>query len=314
MSEGMTSPAPAAPAAESAPASSGEGTSAPADTASVVESTETAEISGTPEVPGVQTEQQEHSFSGFDAESWDGNLESLPDSLRGPVSHIHRNLESGYTKKFQDLADQRKQFEAEHGEWKNQSESWEVDRNDIIRERDILRTIMEGGEDPRIAELSGKNQELTSKYEELSKIHEEYEQLVDADLRTQADAYATQFRSFHQEVFDSSEKRADLSARLNEGWSPEEGVKLVGQHEDVVTLANELRGQGTPQEVAVEHALLKAGVKKRAPRPAARLTSGAESRNNPASTPQSVNSAGSSNEARMFAAREAVNWLRNSKG
>ena len=314
MSEGMTSPAPAAPAAESAPAPSGEGISASADAAPVVESTETIETSGIePEAPEVQTEQQIQPFSGFDAESWDGNLESLPDSLRGPVGHLHRHLESGYTKKFQDLADQRKQFEANQGEWEKQSEEWKVDRDDIVRERDILRTIMDGGEDPRVAELSGKNQELLGKYEELAKQHEEYEKLVDADLRTQADAYAQQFRSHHQEIFDSSEKRAELSSRLSEGWAPEEGVRLIGQHEDVVTLANELREQGTPQEVAVEHALLKAGVKKRAPRPAARLTSGAESRNNPASTPQSVNNAGSSNEARMFAAREAMNWSRTSK-
>lgn len=311
MSEASTSPAPAVSAVESSPASSGEGTSASVETASVVESpveTSGEELSSS---PGVQTEQQP--FSGFDTESWDGNVDTLPEGLQGPVRHLHRHLEGGYTKKFQDLADHRKQFEAERGEYEKSSQEWRVNRDDLIRERDILRTLMEGAEDPRIEELSGKNKELSSQLEEIKKQYEEYGKLVDSDLQTQAEAYAKQFRSFHQEIFDSQEKRQQLSGILSNGWSPESGVKLVGQHEDIITLANELREQGTPQEVAVEHALLKAGVKKRAPRPAARLTSGAESRNNPASTPQSVNNAGSPNEARQLAAREAVNWLRSSK-
>ena len=80
-------------------------------------------------------------------------------------------------------------------------------------------------------------------------------------------------------------------------------------------LANELRTTGTPQKVAVEHALLKnGGMKKRKPRPGAKITAGAESANNPATGNKGYTDFGTNSaDARIAAAQAAVHWNKRSE-
>ena len=80
----------------------------------------------------------------------------------------------------------------------------------------------------------------------------------------------------------------------------------------MINLAVSLAEGGTPQQVAVDHALMKEGSSPRTPRPGARITSGAENRNNPAST-QSSGIPANNRDARMSAARAAVNWAKGQK-
>ena len=137
---------------------------------------------------------------------------------------------------------------------------------------------------------------------------ENYKAIVEKDIQEQAQVYAKQYREKYSDIFKSEEKRGELSKLLDTGFDPESAAKLVGQGSEVLSLARKLVQQGTPSGVAVEHALIKAGnPTKRTPRPGARLTSGAESRNNPESIKQSVNSARDPSEARTLAARAAIN-------
>ena len=283
----------------------------PDPTGQETETTQTVEASGDstpdPNIAETATPSLE-----FDIDSWDGNIDLLPSEWQDPVRHIHRNFESGYTKKFQTLSDERKQFETERDSWGVEKDEWEKSRKDIETERDLLKRVLEGDEDPRIQEFTDANGQLTKDLETIKSEYDEFKRQVDADIETQAKEFASRFRETHAKIFDSEEKRQELSNFLSEGWEPEIAVKLIGQDEKVVSLAKELVENGTPQEVAVEHSLLKAGSAPRTPRPGARITSGAESRNNPAST-QSSGIPASNRDARISAARAAVNWAKEQK-
>tara|TARA_R100001129_G_scaffold24902_1_gene16207 strand:+ start:9735 stop:10661 length:927 start_codon:yes stop_codon:yes gene_type:complete len=246
----------------------------------------------------------------FDVEAWDGNIDSLPEHLQGPVRSIQKNLEGGYTKKFQTLADQRKEFESSQTAWNEEREKWESSKDDIIAERDLLKQMMDGGEDPRLAEFTTKYETTQAELDSLKAQYEEFQALVEQDIDAQANEYAEKFYAEHKELIDNEETSQILNGLLDNGWDPELSVKLVHQSEEALALANSLREKGTPQEIAVEHALLKHGEKKRAPRPAAKLTAGAESANNPASSRSYIDFGTNSTDARFAAAQAAVNWQR----
>ena len=156
--------------------------------------------------------------------------------------------------------------------------------------------------------MTGEIDEFKSKLDTLQSEYNEYRELVDSDLQEQAEIYAKQFKEKNQDIFDSEEKRVQLSGLLSSGWDPENGVKLVGQTQEVIDLANGLLEKGTPPAVAVEHAFLSLNAQVRTPRPAARLTSGAESRNNPESISQESFAKNDPREARFAAARAAMAW------
>ena len=252
--------------------------------------------------------------SAFNHENWDGNIDGLPSHLKEPVSFLHRQLEGGYTKKFQTLANERRKFEASRQEWKAQHGGWQDEKEAMKDELTLLRNLLDGAEDPRIAEYGNARDKLTKEISDMKQEFDQYRSVVEQDIKEQAETYAKQYREKHSAIFKSEEKRAELSKLLDGGFDPESAAKLVGQNSEVVALAQKLQQQGTPIEVAVEHALMKAGnPTARSPRPGARLTSGAESRNNPESIKQSVNNARDSGEARTLAARAAINWQKKTR-
>ena len=94
----------------------------------------------------------------FSLDSWDGVLESLPASIRELVSKKQKDLESGYTPKYQDLAEQRKTFESEA---KKQRGTWEEKESQYA----LYKAMYEGREDPRVATMKSELEALTSKYD-----------------------------------------------------------------------------------------------------------------------------------------------------
>lgn len=309
MSEISTSPETAAEAPADASVSSVESTVPSGEMAGTTTADPIQEISTAPD-----TIQKEPAAPAFDPDIWDGNIETLPNDLQGPVGFLHRQLEGGYTKKFQTLSDERKAFDAEKDSWKTTNPSWEAERTSLNDELKLLRNLLGGEEDPRISEFTDKNSGLTQELADLQSEFEQFRELVEEDITEQASLYAEKFKSTHAEIFENEDKRVALSSLLDDGWSPESGVKLLDYSDKVVALAKELKDRGIPSEVAVEHAVMKFGSEStRTPRPGARLTAGAESRNNPASVKQSVNDASTAGEARLFAARAAMNWQSKNK-
>jgi len=272
------------------------------------ESTGTTEaapqVSAAPTTPVAE----EPTAPAFNTEQWDGNLDTLPSHLKEPVQFLHRQLESGFTKKFQGLSDERKTFETERDAWTEKSTGWNQEKGRLESELSLLRNLMNGEEDPRVGEFQEKNSTLTQDLAKLQSEYAHFKELVETDINEQAQTYANRFKAEHSDIFESEEKRGILSNLLDQGWTPEAGVKLINQDERVIGLATELKGKGVPPEVAVEHAIMKSGSASHPPRPGARLTSGAESRNNPASVSQSAYDTNNPNEGRLLAARAAMNW------
>ena len=174
MSETMTSPAPvavesAAPAAEAAPAA----VESPNPPGSQVESSlNQAQADAPTEATEVSAVDSTEVSGGFDPESWDGNIDSLPSELQDPVRYLHRQLEGGYTKKFQDLSDQRKSFETNQTTWADSKENFEARLNSALEEKELYQQLLEGAEDPRISELAQKSRGFES---ELTQLREEYD-------------------------------------------------------------------------------------------------------------------------------------------
>ncbi|MDP6909045.1 MAG: hypothetical protein QF371_06040 [Flavobacteriales bacterium] len=317
MSEVQTSPESTPEVSTPAPTSveSSQPSGSVAETASAgneaVASVPASEIMDT----SVQTP-QDNGLGDFDPASWDGNLELLPPTLKEPVGFLHRQLESGYTKKFQDLADQRKVFETERDEWTSTKEAHDQKYRGLEEERNLLQDLLQGTEDPRIAELTTASEQYQQQMGALQSEYDQYKQMVESDIAEQAQQYAEKFKAENAEIFDSEEKRNELITLLDANWKPELAVKLVGRDESFVKMASELKGQGVPDEVAIEHTLMKLGKDKgpRVPRPGAQITSGAAERNNPASVPSAQTQYANSNrQARTMAAQEALLWAKQNR-
>ena len=309
MSDVQTSPAPAEAAA---PVADGGAVESPASSGELTEQS-VEDLSSAPEGEPT-TEVSDETPDPWDHTTWDGNLDNLPGHLQDPVRFLHKQLEGGYTKKFQSLSDERKAFDDERSQWQDENNSWKTDKSKLEAELDILRALYSGQEDPRIAEFQDTNDQLTRDLAELQGTHEAFQAHIKKDAEEQAREYANQFRKQHSDIFESEEKRGVLSNLMDGGWSPDDAVKLINADKKVVELANELKGKGVPPEVAVEHALLKAGsTTPRAPRPGATLTSGARSQNNPASGSRSGIGSANPRDARLIAARAAMNWQAKTK-
>lgn len=312
MSEISTSPE--VETADTVDAGSAEVSAAESTTAPETVQTQTADAqqdsATTPAVEASPEETpQSEPTNPFNIDSWDGNIDLLPEDLRGPVRYLHKNLESGYTKKFQTLASERKQFEDDRNLWQTEKAAWDEGKSDLEAERDLLKRILAGSEDPRVGELTTANTELQANIEKLQGEYEAFQKMVDEDIEEQAKDYADKFANAHPEIFENDVKRGIFSGLLEKEWEPEIAVKLVDADERVVELATQLREQGASHNLAFEHALLKAGTSKarKAPRPGAKLTAGAESKNNPESTVGDTMPR-TSKDARFNAARAAVNW------
>lgn len=322
MSEVQTSPAPAAESAPSVADSAPAVVESPEPSGSVTENSLEASSEVSTEAPvGEDNTQETPGVSEFSPDSWDGNIDSLPENLQGPVQFLHRQLESGYTKKFQSLSEERKAFESAKTEYEQsqlpgdlERSQWTTEKEAMEKELNLLRNVLDGVEDPRVAEYKTKSDDLTTNLATLQAEFEAYRKSVEQDIEEQSQQWARNFRAQNSEIFDNDTKREEFASYLESGWDPEPAVKLVGQNKEVVLLANKLLQSGTPPEVAVEHAVMKHGdIKTRAPRPGARLTSGAESRNNPESITQDSFKTGFEHEDRMKAARAAMNWSAGSK-
>jgi hypothetical protein len=281
-------PAPTNPSEGAAPASGG------AAPATVVESAP---------APGTAAEPPQ-----FDVAAWDGKVETLPEQHR-PIAQAYierkgRDLESGYTRKFQDLADERKKFEADKS-------GWEAKREELEETLRLYKALAEGADDPRLAttqkELETANAERKLLKEQFETLRKEYEAATQ-----QADqAWLADYKQRHQTLYDDPAKRADLAALVDAGWEPEAAADLVELPDDVREAAAEIARTNKlgPERhrLAVEHARLRSGgpATSAAPRRTAVATAGAHRQANPSSVPGSMRDL-PLHDARKEAARRGV--------
>jgi len=265
MPDEVTSPAPAVETGSSSP----EG-GTPADTSEVVESHETPttaqeEASTSPDTPA--------SWSHTD---WDETFDTLPDNVRSVVeqraTEKEKNLEAGYTPKLQALSEDRKTFDTER-------EAWAAKEADYA----LLKALMDGDEDPRVATLTQDRDEWKTKAEtgeatwkaKYEESESAYKALQDKQDRTAVE----QFKAKHPDLVKDT--KSDQYKRwgdyVDQGWSMDNAAELVTLTPEAAAKAHAYAVEGVPQGKALHFAKLETSAPSapRTPRPAAGITSGA---------------------------------------
>lgn len=248
-------------------------------------------------------------FSTFDVTAWDGLPDSLPEPVRPVLKRFidrkSKDLESGYTKKFQDLSAERKKFEKDLTDWQQGKEELE-------RQLAIYKALASGDDDPRLTELQTTHDTLQKEKaalnEQLEQLKKHYQQTLEEGDRS----WLTEFKERHKDIYQDNTKRADLLALVNAGWEPEAAVELVDCPDDVREAAAEIaktrRLSEDQHKLAVEYARMKLQ-SSATPRPAALATQGAGGQRNQASVPGSIRGL-PINKARDEAARLALQSMK----
>lgn len=242
----------------------------------------------------------------FSLDSWDGGLESLPVSIQELVAKKQKDLEAGYTPKYQELAEQRKTFESDA---KKQQGAWEEKEAQYA----LYKAMYEGREDPRVAKMKSELEALTSKYDTESKdwksqqelLHKKYVQLED----TQDAAYVDDFKKRHADLLADDAQKAKFMEFAQKGWDLDIAAVLTSKAPEIIKLAAEFARSGIPHEHALNYAELKikgAPPAPRQPRVGAKITNGAT----PSTNPARINAADyndlSMKDAYLAAAKKAI--------
>mgnify|MGYP003111098767 CR=1 FL=1 len=277
-----------------------------AETQSTVESTSQSDgIPATLSTSQNQETEPSNQSPTFSLDSWDGVFDSLPERIRDIVSKKNKDLEAGYTPKYQELAEQRKAFEAEA---KKQKDSWTQKESEYA----LYKAMYEGREDPRLAKAKTELEELTKKYEaekqewdsQTQLLQKKYVELEDAH----DSAYVSDFRKRHADMLANEDAKQKFSDFVNKGWDLDVAALLTDKSEDVVNLAAEFARSGVPHEHALQYAELKingSAPAPRQPRVGAKITNGATPSTNPARIPVADYDKLSLKDAYMQAAKKA---------
>jgi hypothetical protein len=297
---------PAATDTTSTPVGDVAGEVTAAETQSAVESS--SQSDGTPATPTTSQNQEtepSNQSPTFSLDTWDGVFDSLPEKIRDIVSKKNKDLEAGYTPKYQELAEQRKAFEAES---KKQKDAWTQRESEYA----LYKAMYEGREDPRLAKVQTELSELTKKYEtektdwksQTELLQKKYVELEDA----QDNVYVEDFRKRHADMLASEDMRQKFSDFVEKGWDLDVAALLTNQSEEVVNLAAEFARSGVPHEHALQYAELKingSAPAPRQPRVGAKITNGATPSTNAARVPVADYDKLSLKDAYMQAAKKA---------
>ena len=297
---------PAATDTTSTPVGDVAGEVTAAETQSAVESS--SQSDGTPATPTTSQNQEtepSNQSPTFSLDTWDGVFDSLPEKIRDIVSKKNKDLEAGYTPKYQELAEQRKAFEAEA---KKQKDAWTQRESEYA----LYKAMYEGREDPRLAKVQTELSELTKKYEtektdwkrQTELLQQKYVELEDAH----DNVYVEDFRKRHADMLASEEMRQKFSDFVEKGWDLDVAALLTNQSEEVVNLAAEFARSGVPHEHTLQYAELKingSAPAPRQPRVGAKITNGATPSTNAARVPVADYDKLSLKDAYMQAAKKA---------
>lgn len=253
---------------------------AAADAARTTDTTSGGTAGGT----GTDTKTPTPTPTAFDAASWDGDVDALPETVRDLVRVLatkkEKLLEAGYTKKFQKHADDVKTFDAT-------KETATKEAADLRAEIEILRAIAEGQEDPRLAEAVEKAATLTAEIERLTGESTSWKTKYEAQEKQASAEWVASFNDRHKDVLADTAKKQELHGLIGYGWEPDAAVELLGATDEVKRMAEEVVRKGTigasGHSFAVQYAKAQVGggSAPRKPRPAATVTNGANGQANP---------------------------------
>lgn len=196
----------------------------------------------------------------FGWDNWDGEVGTLPEQVR-PWAEP---LSSRYTTR----ADERIAQSAK----------------DSTSLKELYEAMLEGKEDPRVAQYmqqieelekkhTGISTEWEGKYGELEKTHTAYQANVEAAITKEADQYAKWFRSQNEDIFANDTLSATFVALLEEGWEMESAAVAARLPAASIQAARQAKADGVPDAYALR--LAGGAESPAAPRPGAKITSGA---------------------------------------
>jgi hypothetical protein len=272
----------AAPAVESSSPMGGEASSeasAPASPAEISLSAESAE--STPAFP---------SADDFGWDSWDGQGEALPESIRPWGDKFN----SYYTTR----SDQRVESEL----------------NAANRTKDLYDALLGGSEDPRVKEYGEKIGEWETKYstldDEMTGLRTEYDgykKAIDEAVEEEAKQYASAFKDKNPDLFKNKDLANRFADLLEEGWDLESGAVASRLPAEALQVARQAKADGVPDAYALRLAQSTKSARAPVPRPGAKITSGATT---PARSPEQESldqrSAMSFQDLRNHVARRAL--------
>tara|TARA_R100000664_G_scaffold31394_1_gene44952 strand:+ start:1504 stop:2373 length:870 start_codon:yes stop_codon:yes gene_type:complete len=280
-----------------------EETAAPAAEAPAVDTAPAPEAAAAPEGSASDTEvnpsrtEQPAAFPSADEFGWDdwkGEVDNLPEQIRGWATP----MQSYYQK------------------WADDKAASMVD--DATSLKELYNSLLEGKEDPRVAEYAAKLKELEeaqgkatseweTKYGDLEKTYKDYQANVEATIEREADQYAKWFKSENADLFENETLAATFVALLDEGWEMETAATAARLPAAALNAARQAKADGVPDEYALR---LSGGAESpSAPRPGASLTAGATSQarsSEQMALPEAVE-ATSFRDLRSQAARLALN-------
>ena len=196
----------------------------------------------------------------FGWDDWDGEVGTLPEQIR-PWAEP---LSSRYTARADERIAQS--------------------TKDSTSLKELYEAMLEGKEDPRVAQYMQQIKELEekhtgalgeweTKYGELEKTHSTYQANVEAAITKEADQYAKWFRAQNEDIFADNTLSATFVALLEEGWEMESAAVAARLPAASIQAARQAKADGVPDAYALR--LAGGAESPAAPRPGAKITSGA---------------------------------------
>ena len=287
MSEEVSAPA-AAPAVESAAPAS-----APVSTSSV----ESAQTS-------IHPAQNAASEQDVDWDNWNGDVRTLPESVRRQAEHINRWYQNDYDSRRREMDDLKAVYTA----------------------------MLNEDEDPRIGKLTTELEEMRGNLDGRNTEYEDLEARFNDMSELAVRDYVDQFWRQHSDLRENEEKLAKFGPLLQENnefggsWDGYVAAQLIELPEDSIAVAVDAKKNGVSDDYAFKlaesHAKLSERegmeeaakaevvkeVKKAAskPRPAAKITNGATGSTRPQAAKRGMKEAKTLDEMRDIAARRAL--------
>ncbi len=249
----------AAPAAE---VSSGVASEAPtsAEVSAGAPASSSEEVNH--ETEAAPTQPEPVSFPTADSfawDDWDGQGDSLPEEVRGWNDRFSNHYKDHWTKHY------------------------EAEANEAERIRSIYESLSAGLEDPRNAELTQQVSDWEEKYKTLTDerltLQNEFDSYKDAlnkALEQEAEEYANWYQKQHAHIFENPKLVDKLTNLLESGWDVDYAPSALELSDEALAIANKALTDGVPMRYALELARKTTAQPARsAPRPGARITSGA---------------------------------------
>jgi len=195
----------------------------------------------------------------FGWDAWDGKSDTLPEEIRGWNDRFSTHYKDHWAKHY------------------------EAETNEAERIRSIYQSLSAGLEDPRNAELTQQVGEWETKYNALTEERlalqnefDAYKAALDKALEQEAEEYADWYQKQYAHIFEDPKLVDKLTNLLESGWDVDNAPSALELSDEALAIANKALTDGVPMRYALELARKTTAQPARsAPRPGARITSGA---------------------------------------